>query len=194
MTQDQDATPVSGADVQAQAEAQVREDACIEGCDTCLPVQNGTTQWQSYQNDSTRDPRKSRVKAAEYQSFVTGLPHDAALQRSLEWTLDGYAWDGIESPTCTLLEAKHGYYEGYLRDDWGGAAPVPMDWVAAAGIFPRMLRQARSQVDKLQAYKPEAKLHWCFSRQRPSIYFIHLINRANMTEPTVRWIPKPGDI
>lgn len=120
------------------------------------------------------------------------MPHDAALQRSLEWALDGYAWDGIESPTCTLLEAKHGYDEGYLRDDWGGAAPVPMDWVRAARIFDGLVEQAGQQRDRILRYKPEAKLRWCFSRQRPSIYFLSRINEVGMIEPIVVWVPKRG--
>lgn len=138
---DTEARPDTGAEVESDAEAMTREDICTEGCWECAAVNNGRPEWQRYRRDPTARVSDNTRIARDYQEFVTGLPHDYPNRQSLEWIFaSDVPWDGIDAPTCTLLEAKHGYDEGFLVDDWGAVALFQRDGQEVPEFLKKWLR------------------------------------------------------
>ena len=185
-----DATgPTTGADVEADITARVKEETCKENCDDCRPAQDGQAEWVAYSNVD-KSPSMSRVEAANYQAFVSGFPHDPAGRRIIEWYWSGTPhWDGIIAASCTLLEAKHGYDEGYFEEGWNGGDIIPLGWVIGAGIFTGMVAQCAAQIGRMSSAQPPANLLWVFSRQRPMIYFMTLANASAVSNYRTEYRP-----
>ena len=154
-----------------------------------MAAATGGPTWVTYRRDLDAPLAGTARRGYAYQHFVCGLPHDPAGRRIVEWSFAGYEWDGIEVPTCTLLEAKYNYDEGFLEDDWGGGSPRPLRWVLAAGIFAEMVDQATQQLARIVPFQPEVSLKWVFSHQRASIYFLALLNQANISAIETEWRP-----
>jgi hypothetical protein len=178
-----------GAQVEADAIARTRDDVCTVGCEACVAASSGSPQWVSYRNDPDAPLAGTAERGYAYQHFVCRLPHEPVARRIMEWQFAGYSWDGIEVVTCTVLEAKYGYDERYLEDDWAGGRPKPLPWALAARIFPRLVTQAGQQLGHLAPFRPDVGLKWLFSHQRPSIYFLYLLNQSEYSAIEVEWRP-----
>ncbi len=184
-----DAAPETGADVEAQSEADTREDVCTEGCWDCIAANSGAPAPVSYQNDLDKPLSGTARRGYAYQEFVCGLGHFPEQRNINEWQFAGYSWDGIEPGPCVMLEAKWNYDEGFLVDDWAGGVPKPLRWVEAARIFETLVLQAQRQIGHLSPFQPEVGLKWVFSHQRSSIYVLFLLNRANISLIETEWRP-----
>ncbi len=183
-----DAAPETGADVEAQSEADTREDVCTEGCWDCIAANTGAPALVSYQNDLDKPLSGTARRGYAYQEFVCGLGHFPERRNINEWQFAGYSWDGIEPGPCIMLETKYGY-DDFLQDDWGGSAPRLRDWAIRAGaeVFVNLVGQAGRQLGHLAPFRPEVGLKWVFSHQRVMIYVFSLFNEAKIIDIEVEW-------
>jgi hypothetical protein len=150
-----------GARVEDRALERTRDDVCTTGCQACIAAASGYPDWVSYQNNKDQPVAGTASRGYAYQAFVSGLPHEPENRRNMEWQWVAYSWDGIEVPTCTMLEAKYGYdiFEPYNA---AGPTALPGKGFLLPSMFGGLIDQLTNQLARVAPFSPEVKLRWVF--------------------------------
>lgn len=174
--------PQPHPDIKQEIKNRADEDQCTEGCDECAPRTSGFSDWTRYAPEDAEFVGESAWNGYHYQHEVCGLPYDPPTSRIKEWKFASYSWDGFESGSCTMLEAKYGYdtrltntYITVTTDD--GQQDVRYRTIAQEGwesrarsMFRRLVGQAQAQIGRLRPH-PETGLMWSFSSSDSLFYF-----------------------
>lgn len=183
-----DETVAPGTRVEDRALERTRDDVCTTGCDACIAAASGYPDWVSYQNNKDAPVAGTASRGYAYQAQISGLPHEPASRRNMEWQWAAYSWDGIEVPACTMLEAKYGY-DIFLPFDSNGPTPVPGKEFLVRAMFGGMIRQLTDQLARIAPFSPEVKLRWVFSHPNPLTYFAILANAGQKVGFETRYEP-----
>jgi hypothetical protein len=181
--------PNTGAATQGQALAGVRDDVCTEGCNACVAAASGRPKLVTYHANRDKPISGTATRGYAYQAFVSGLPHDPANGQNVAWAWAGYDWDGIEVPTCTMLEAKYGYDDFFVPYDARGPTYRPDKVVVAGLVFAKMIAQLRNQLALVIPFSPDVKLKWVFSHQNPMNWLMTLANGGGQIGYTTEYRP-----
>lgn len=170
-------------DVKQEIQERADDDQCVEGCEECAPRADGNAAWTSYAPDDAEFVGESAWNGYHYQHDVCGLPYDPPTSNIMEWKFASYSWDGFESGSCTMLEAKYGYntrlthtYVSHITDDGRETSRyrtiAQEGWESRArATFGRLVSQARRQIGYLRPYTPQVGLLWSFSSPDSLAYF-----------------------
>jgi hypothetical protein len=183
--------PITAPGTRAEDRAldRTRDDVCTTGCINCIAAATGYPDWVPYQNNKDKPVAGTASRGYAYQAFVSGLPHEPANRRNIEWQWAAYSWDGIEVPTCTMLEAKYGFDDFFVPYNHSGPIFTPGKEVVAVFVFNKMLRQLGQQIARVAPFAPEVKLKWVFSHQNPMTWLMTLANRTNLSAFSTEYRP-----
>jgi Restriction endonuclease fold toxin 5 len=174
--------------VEDRARDRTLDDVCTTGCDACIAAAGGYPEWVSYQNNKDKPVVGTASRGYAYQAFVSGLPHEPENRRNMEWQWAAYSWDGIEIPTCTMLEAKYGY-DLFIPYDPSGPVALPGKEFLVIIMFDQMIQQLTEQLGRIAAFGPDVSLKWVFSHQNPMTWFMTLANEGRKVGFTTEYQP-----
>jgi Restriction endonuclease fold toxin 5 len=180
--------PNTGAATQGQALAGVRDDVCTEGCNACVAAASGGPKLVTYHANRDKPISGTATRGYAYQAFVSGLPHDPANGQNVAWAWAGYDWDGIEVPTCTMLEAKYGY-DIFMPYNAAGPTALPGKEFLLRSMFGKMIKQLTDQLVLVAPFSAEVKLRWVFSHQNPMTHFHILANAGQKVGFEIEYRP-----
>lgn len=179
--------PVGTKEGTSEPEAATAEPEC-EDCDDCPPRRDGKTAPRTITNSTP-----PQVLGWDYQHFI--CPWHAYVPGSSieEWEYAGVEFDGMHPEQCLLLEAKHGYDDFLVTEDWSASGRPRIDPKKsfAEFIFKRFEVQAGNQRSKVDPHYPRARLEWVFSASQTSVYVGELFLRRGWWDIKVRYTPYP---
>ena len=166
-----DAPPLAegGAQTESDAQDRVRDEPCVAGCPNCAPRDMG----HEIPNFYGAVLSGAQLGYA-YQHFVCPWhAHNPAANIINEWHFSGIDFDGLHPAECLLFEAKHGYDDFLVQDDWSarGRPKLNPDTPWGRGILDRIEDRAEAKWGVCAPHYPEVRLKYVFSHSITRLYF-----------------------